>query len=160
MTAVARRPLPDSPQELERLLRLVDEFVAASRKQLDQYDEAQSRFCDALRLTAAGETPHSYRGRPVKKLPPIFAGIIPYVELTDEEAGAGFLEPLVRGVIDGIIVSAPDDARAFSMHEFAASSLGLAPLTQPADPLKRLEALCNTWKRWCWLDSAVLGNRD
>jgi hypothetical protein len=149
-------PLPDSPQELERLLRLVDEFVAASRKQFDQYDEAQSRFCEALRLLAAGETPEAHRSRPIKKLPAIFAGIVPYVTFTDEEAGAGFLEPIVRGVIEGVIVSAPDDAAACSMYEFASSSLGLAPLTKPADPLNRLEAVCNTWKRYVALSETAL----
>src|SRR5260370_39299774 len=112
---IGSRPLPDSPQELERLLRLVDEFVVASRKQFDQFDEAQSRFCEALRLLSAGETPEAYRSRPIKKLPAIFAGIVPYTAFTDEEAGAGFLEPLVRGVIECMGISAPDDARAFSM---------------------------------------------
>ena len=32
----------------------------------------------------------------------------------------------------------------------------LAPLTQPADPLKRLEALCNTWKRYVALSQTAL----
>src|SRR5262249_24181851 len=117
--------LREDHRELERLLSLVTEFLAAGRTELEESAGEQRRVGDDIDSIAArvASEPHSFRG--LRRMPQPAAELIRYALWSEEAAAGGFLAPLLHSVLESWAITHPADDSAFFIYAFAGPALKL-----------------------------------
>jgi len=140
--------LPEDHRELERLLSLVAEFLAAGQTELEESADEQRRLRDDLDSVAVrgASEPHPFRG--LRRMPQPAAELIRYALWSEEAAAGGFLAPLLHSVLESWAITHPSDDSAFSIYAFAGPALKLPPLSEPMSPEDKRRAMQATWEMY------------
>jgi hypothetical protein len=138
--------LPEDHRELERLLSLVAEFLAAGRTELEESADEQRRLRDDLDSVRGASEPHPFRG--LRRMPQPAAELVRYALWSHEAAAGGFLAPLLHSVLESWAITHPSDDSAFSIYAFAGPALKLPPLSEPMSREDKWRAMQATWEMY------------